>query len=70
MTTVMDSSPFMPLHNTIDRRIFPANKKIGKEGNAVKNRENFEVNFARPGNYRKSAVPYCQRILNTHFQST
>ena len=38
----MDSSPCMPLHNTIDRKIFPVNKNIGKEGNAVKNIETRE----------------------------
>ena len=35
----------------------------------VRNRESFEVNFARTESYRKSAIPYCQRILNKHFQS-
>jgi hypothetical protein len=58
------------IKHPINKRIFPVNKNLGKEGNSVRNRDNFEVNFARTENYRKSAVPYCQRILNTHFQST
>ena len=54
-----------PLNN----RIFPLNKNLGKEENNIRNREIFEVNFARTEQYRKSAIPFCQRKLNTCFQS-
>ena len=54
-------------HPTMNR-IFPRNPN---ETNRlqVRNREAFEVNFARTESYRKSAIPHCQRILNRIFQS-
>ena len=56
------------MKHPINRRIFPLNKNLGKEGNLVRNREVVEVNFARTESYRKSAVPFCQRMLNSHFE--
>ena len=53
----------------LNKRIFPLNKNLGKEENVIRNREMFEVNFARTEHYRKSAVPFCQRKLNSYFQS-
>ena len=53
----------------INSRIFPVNKNFNKEGINVRSREAFEVNFARTEQYRMSAVPFCQRKLNSHFQS-
>ena len=41
--------------------MFPTNKSNEKQ---VRNREPFQVNFARTEQYRKSAIPYCQRKLN------
>ena len=35
----------------------------------IRNQEVFEVNFAGSGTYMKSAIPYCQRLLNEHLQS-
>ena len=32
-------------------------------------KEYFHVNHARTEDYRMSAIPYCQRLLNTHFQN-
>ena len=51
----------------INSRIFPLNSNLGTEASNVRNREIFEVNFARTEAYRKSAVPFCQRKLNDHF---
>ena len=48
-------------------RIFPLNTKM--HGQNVKSKELFEVNWARTSTYRMSAVPFCQRLLNTHFSS-
>ena len=42
-------------------RIFPY--KSAHEQN-VRKRETFVVNPARTSSYQKSAIPYCQRILN------
>ena len=52
-----------------NNRLFPKNTNQELNGMEVRNRERFEVNFARTESYRKSAIPYCQRILNKHFQS-
>ena len=35
----------------------------------VRNQEVFNVNFVRTKQYRKSAIPYCQRKLNEHYQT-
>lgn len=53
----------------LNKRIFPFNSNLGKEENTIRNRELFEVNFARTEQYRKSAIPFCQRKLNSYFQS-
>ena len=34
----------------------------------LRNPEKFSVNFAHTENYRNSAVPYCQRLLNNDHQ--
>ena len=52
-----------------NHRLFPKNTNQEMNGMEVRNRESFEVNFARIESYRISAIPYCQRILNKHFQS-
>ena len=54
-----------PKHN----RLFPLNPSISNENNEVRSREIFEVNFAKTGSYKKSTIPYCQRLLNTYFNS-
>ena len=47
-------------------RLFPLNSK--NNPGVLKKMEKFEVNFARTEAYRKSAIPFCQRKLNEHFQ--
>ena len=42
-----------------NQRLFPRNT-----GNQ---REKFHVNWARTDAYKKSTIPYCQRLLNKHF---
>ena len=32
----------------------------------IRQSEKYVVNFARTENYRKTSVPYCQRLLNKH----
>ena len=36
----------------------------------LRNTEKYVVNFARTENYRNSAVPYCQRLLNEDYRRT
>ena len=50
-------------------RLFPLNTKPEEQGMKIRNREPFLVNFARTEQYRKSAIPYCQRKLNEYFNS-
>ena len=57
------------LKHPINSSMFPLNSNPGPGGMDVRNREVFEVNFARTEKYRTSAIPFCQRKLNAHFQS-
>ena len=36
------------------------------KNNSVRNKEEYQVNFARTSQYMKSTIPQCQRFLNTH----
>ena len=47
------------------RRIFPFNSF--QSSHYTRDREIFHVNFARTEDYRKSAIPYCQRLLNKYY---
>ena len=49
-----------------NKRYFPLNPNL-KNQNNIRNRERFSVNFARTKTYQKITIPYCQRLLNTHF---
>ena len=46
-------------------RFFPRNPNLGSS-NEVRDREEFKVNFARTKQYKESAIPYCQNLLNEH----
>lgn len=46
--------------------MFPLNPNLGNVID-VRQRERFVVNFARTQAYQKSAIPFCQNLLNTHF---
>ena len=48
-------------------RLFPRNSRIFGQGLHAK--EKFEVNWARTDSYKNSTIPYCQRLLNKHFNS-
>ena len=48
-------------------RFSPRNPNIGKS-KEIRDREEFTVNFARTKQYQRSAIPFCQRLLNTHFK--
>ena len=57
------------LKNPKLKRLFPL--KIEEENSLyhTRKRETFEVNFAGTDTYKISAIPYCQRLLNKHYQS-
>ena len=44
--------------------MFPTNPE---RNHIVRQAEKYSVNFARTKNYRNSAVPYCQRLLNEDY---
>ena len=48
-------------------RFFPLNANI-QNGKTVLG-EKFVVNYARTEDYRQSAIPYCQRLLNVHYKN-
>ena len=55
------------LKHPVHSKLFPLNKNHNNGSIEVRHREQFNVNFARTEQYRKSAIPYCQRLLNEHF---
>ena len=48
-------------------RFFPLNSNI-QNNKDIRKRENFHVNFVRTEDYKQSTIPYCQRLLNSHFK--
>ena len=53
------------IKHTKNIRIFPKNPSTSEH--FIRNKEIFQVNFARTDDYRNSAVPFCQRLLNNYF---
>ena len=52
-----------------NRRLFPPNINIQNDLN-VRDREPYKVNFCYTETYRKSTIPYCQRLLNSETASS
>ena len=50
-----------------NQKLFPLNRNLGSMN--TRHSERFEVNFATTEAYRNSAIPFCQRLLNNHFQT-
>ena len=55
------------LTNPQTKNMFPLNTQGLLD---LRNTEKYAVNFARTENYRNSAVPYCQRLLNADHRRT
>ena len=49
-------------------RLFPLREFKESDLHFIRNPEIFEVNFANGEIYKKSAIPYCQRLLNYKFK--
>ena len=47
-----------------NNRLFPPNPTFNKR---VRFSEPFQVNHASTETYKKSAIPFCQKLLNKHF---
>ena len=50
--------------NSRTRKMFSPNQI--EHGHNIRKKEIFKVNFARTEQYRKSAIPHCQRLLNEY----
>ena len=50
-------------------RQFPLNPNLHNSKDVPLWREHFHVNHGRTEDYRMSAIPYCQRLLNKHFKT-
>ena len=48
----------------INKRLFPLNPE--SSDHFLRRREIFKVNFASTSSYKKSAIPFCQRLLNDY----
>ena len=53
------------INHPTNNRLFPKNPNSNIH--SIRKHEPFKVNFARTSEYRKSTIPYCQRLLNEHF---
>ena len=53
------------LNNSKMQKMFPRNPNFSER---VRHSEPFFVNFASTNTYRKSAIPFCQRLLNKHIK--
>ena len=53
------------LKNNRTQRLFPRNPS---QDDRIRLSEPYLVNFAKTSTYKKSAIPYCQRLLNKHLQ--
>ena len=56
------------IKHPLNSHYFPLNPSLQNNVD-IREREQFYVNFAKTEDYRNSAIPYCQRLLNTHFKS-
>ena len=57
------------LQNDQTKHLFPLNPVDDQNvSNNIRNPEKYSVNFAHTVNYKNSAVPYCQRLLNHDHQ--
>ena len=57
------------LKHPIHQKLFPVNPTIHGDENYLREREPFQVNFANTEAYKQSTIPFCQRLLNTHFSN-
>ena len=56
------------LLHPVNNKMFPVNPQILENPHNTRNTEHFVVNKANSESYRKSAIPYIQRMLNNYVQ--
>ena len=47
------------------KNLFPFNQETSAYD--LRKKEPLKINFAHTSSYKRSTIPYCQRLLNTHF---
>ena len=52
------------LSNSKMKKMFPENPNFSER---IRHSEMFSVNFASTNSYKQSAIPFCQRLLNKHY---
>ena len=57
------------LLHPIHKSMFPVNPQILSQPYDTRNSEHFQVNRAKSESYRKSTIPYIQRMLNEHVRN-
>ena len=50
-----------------NHKLFPENSAMNNH--TIRTHEKFKVNFAKTSSYKNSTIPYCQRLLNSHFST-
>ena len=55
------------LKHPVHKNLFPINPTLHGNPDYLRQREPFAVNFAHTDTYQISALPYCQRFLDSHF---
>ena len=55
------------LKHPVHKKLFPVNPDLNGNPDYLRQREPFDVNFANTDTYKMSTIPYCQRLLNSHF---
>ena len=55
------------IDHPLNKRMFSLTVK--SDNHNLRNREKFQVNFARTQSYSQSSIPYCQRKLNDYFKN-
>ena len=58
------------LNHPVHKNLFPLNNIKPTVNASIRHREPFIVNFARTESYKRSAIPFCQRILNTNYKKS
>ena len=51
--------------NDQNKVLFPRNEISSQH--YIRDKEVFKVNFARTEEYKNSTIPFCQRLLNNHY---
>ena len=57
------------LKHPVHKRLFPVNPSLHGNSDYLRESQPFQVNFAATSTYQISTIPFCQRLLNSHFNN-